>query len=33
MNNLLNQLETFVERNPIKVFFILIIICILADNF
>lgn len=29
----MNNLETFIQKNPIKVFFILIIICILADNF
>lgn len=30
---MLNQLEKFVEKNPYKVFFIIIIICIFADNF
>jgi hypothetical protein len=29
----MNNLETFIQKNPIKVFFIIIIICILADNF
>jgi predicted RND superfamily exporter protein len=29
----MNNLETFIQKNPTKVFFILIIICILADNF
>jgi hypothetical protein len=29
----MNNLETFIQKNPIKVFVILIIICILADNF
>jgi hypothetical protein len=28
----MNHLETFIQKNPIKVFFIIIIICILADN-
>lgn len=30
---MLNQLEKFVEKNPYKVLFIIIIICIFADNF
>ena len=29
----MNNLEAFIQKNPIKVFVILIIICILADNF
>jgi hypothetical protein len=29
----MTNLETFIQKNPIKVFVILIIICILADNF
>jgi hypothetical protein len=29
----MTNLETFIQKNPIKVFFIIIIICILADNF
>jgi hypothetical protein len=29
----MNNLETFIQKNPTKVFFIIIIICILADNF
>ncbi len=29
----MNNLETFIQKNPIKVFFIIIIICIFADNF
>lgn len=28
----MNNLETFIQKNPIKVFFIIIIICLLADN-
>ena len=29
----MNNLEAFIQKNPYKVFFIIIIICILADNF
>jgi predicted RND superfamily exporter protein len=29
----MTNLETFIQKNPVKVFFIIIIICILADNF
>jgi predicted RND superfamily exporter protein len=29
----MNNLEAFIQKNPVKVFFIIIIICILADNF
>lgn len=32
LNNMTN-LEAFIQKNPYKVFFIIIIICILADNF
>lgn len=28
----MNNLETFIQKNPIKVFVIIIIICIFADN-
>jgi hypothetical protein len=28
----MKNLETFIQKNPIKVFFIIIIICLLADN-
>lgn len=29
----MNHLETYIQKNPAKVFFIIIIICIFADNF
>ena len=29
----MNNLETFIQKNPTKVFVIIIIICIFADNF
>jgi hypothetical protein len=28
----MNNLEAFIQKNPIKVFVIIIIICIFADN-
>jgi hypothetical protein len=28
----MKNLEKFIQKNPIKVFFIMIIICLLADN-
>lgn len=29
----MTKLEDFIQKNPYKVFFIIIVICILADNF